>query len=506
MQAMEKLAVLRNSGGSVLTKGLSDAHVQRFLASDPRLAQAIDAAHAAYVDLSREYPDLMAADEAAQVRETQEGFINFYQEDNVNPYVAIAALGPWMITSKGAVVHDSGGYGMLGFGHAPEAVLSAMSRPHVMANVMTPSVSQHRFALALRREVGHTRGACPYSRFLCLNSGSEAVSLAGRIADINTRLMTDPGAPHAGWRVKRVAVKGSFHGRTELPAMYSDSTRKTYAQHLASPRHYEHTLITIEPYDVAQLRRVFEDADREHVHIEAMFLEPVMGEGNPGRAVPREFYAAAREVTRAHGTLLLIDSIQAGIRAQGVLSVVDYPGFEGLDAPDMETYSKALNAGQYPFSVLAVTEHAGNLYRKGVYGNTMTTNPRAMDVASTVLGLLTPELRRNIRERGAEFVQKLEKLATELPGYITRVQGSGLLVSCELAPQFKCYGAGSTEEFMRFHGYGVIHGGTNALRFTPPFNITSAEIDLVIDGVRDALVNGPRKSEPVVAERAQAAA
>ena len=32
----------------------------------------------------------------------------------------------------------------------------------------------------------------------------------------------------------------------------------------------------------------------------------------------------------------------------GSLSVVDYPGYETAEAPDMETYSKALNGGQYP--------------------------------------------------------------------------------------------------------------------------------------------------------------
>ena len=45
---------------------------------------------------------------------------------------------------------------------------------------------------------------------------------------------------------------------------------------------------------------------------------------------------------------------QAGIRAMGSLSVVDYPGYETAEAPDMETYSKALNGGQYPLSVLAL--------------------------------------------------------------------------------------------------------------------------------------------------------
>jgi len=160
----------------------------------------------------------------------------------------------------------------------------------------------------------------------------------------------------------------------------------------------------------------------------------------------------------------------------------------------METYSKALNAGQYPLSVLAVNERAADLYRKGVYGNTMTTNPRAMDVACAVLSQLSDSVRQNIRARGKEFVEKLQKLQHELPGLITKVQGTGLLFSCELADDFKCYGAGSTEEFMRERGIGVIHGGANSLRFTPHFNVSSAEVDLVVNAVKVALLSGPRKS------------
>jgi acetylornithine/succinyldiaminopimelate/putrescine aminotransferase len=293
-------------------------------------------------------------------------------------------------------------------------------------------------------------------------------------------------------------VKGSFHGRTERPALYSDSSRKTYLQHLASFRG-EDSMLTVEPYDIDALKQLFADADRNGWFVEAMFLEPVMGEGDPGRGVPPAFYAAARELTKAHGSLLLVDSIQAGLRAHGVLSVVDYPGFEGLEAPDMETYSKALNAGQYPLSVLAVNERAAGLYRKGVYGNTMTTNPRALDVACAVLSQLTPALRANIRDRGVEALAKLEKLKAELGGLITKVQGTGLLFSCELAPQFKGYGTGSTEEWLRERGLGVIHGGANSLRFTPHFAIEADELDLMVALVKRSLLEGPRQQQAAAA-------
>jgi acetylornithine/succinyldiaminopimelate/putrescine aminotransferase len=496
MNVIEVLKPLRSHAGKVRTTGLDDATVQRLADQFPELVAAVHAAAAQYEAVKQEFADLLDQDEQAQVEAVQAGFINFYPEDAVNPYIALAAAGPWVVTLKGAVVHDSGGYGMLGFGHAPQAIIDVMAKPQAMANVMTPSLSQLRVVRALRKEIGHTRGGCPFARFLCLNSGSESVSLAGRIADVNTKLHTDAGGKHAGKRVKRIAVKGAFHGRTELPALYSDSSRKAYQQHLASYQHHSDQLITIEPYSIDALKQAFADAEANGWYFEAMFLEPVMGEGDPGRAVPPEFYAVARELTKAHGTLLLVDSIQAGLRAHGVLSVVDYPGFEGMEAPDMETYSKALNGGQYPLSVLAVNERAAGLYRKGVYGNTMTANPRALDIAATVLGLLTPELRGNIRARGQEFLDKLAKLRDELGGgLITKIQGTGLLFSCELDPSFKCFGVGSTEEYMRERGIGVIHGGLNSLRFTPHFAVTSAEVDLVIEHIRHALLHGPRKSQ-----------
>jgi len=498
MAVTDALAPLRAHTGKRRTHGLDDATVARFAAAHPALAEAIDAAVAEYARVREEFPELLNLDEDAQVDALQAGFVNFYAHDAVNPYVALAARGSWVVTLNGAVLYDCGGYGMLGFGHTPQKIIDAMAKPQVMANIMTPNLSQLRFSRAMRNAIGQSRGGCPYSKFLCLNSGSESVGLAARIADVNTKLMTDPGARHAGRQVKRLVVKGSFHGRTDLPALYSDSSRKTYMQFLASYRG-EDSVIAIEAYDIDALKKVFGDADANGWFIEAMFLEPVMGEGDPGRSVPPAFYAAARELTKSHGSLLLVDSIQAGLRAQGVLSIVDYPGFEKLEAPDMETYSKALNAAQYPLSVLAVTERTANLYRSGIYGNTMTTNPRALDVGCAVLEMLTPALRDNIRNRGREAIDKLEKLKGELGGLITKVQGTGLLFSCELDPRFKGYGTGSSEEWLREHGLGVIHGGANSLRFTPHFVAQSDEIELIVSMVKRALLEGPRQQEQVAA-------
>lgn len=481
MGMIDNLKSLRAHRGTVRTPGLSDEYLERF-ADDADLQLAVAEATAAHQALSADpaMAPAMKLDEDALCEHVQADYLNFYDAASVNPYIALAARGPWLITSHGAVLHDSGGYGMLGFGHGPQSVLETMHKPWVMANVMTPSLTHLRFAEALKREVGHARGSCPFPKFLAMNSGSESVTVACRISDVLAKQR------HGTRTVKFLALKGAFHGRTDRPAQASDSSLPRYRQHLQSFSDL-HNLITVPPNDVEALEDAFAKADEDGVYIEMMLMEPVMGEGNPGLAITRAFYDAARRLTLAHGTLLLVDSIQAGLRTTGSLSIVDYPGFEDCEAPDLETYSKALNAGQYPLSILAMSQRAADSFRRGIYGNTMTTNPRALEVATTVLEQVTPALRQNIQDRGVEFLEQLRAVQRAFPELVTKVQGTGLLISCELVPSIAVVGFGGIEEHCRRHGMGVIHGGVNSLRFTPHFAITSKEITLICDVLRDAL-------------------
>ena len=53
--------------------------------------------------------------------------------------------------------------------------------------------------------------------------------------------------------------------------------------------------------------------------------------------------------------------------------------------------------------------------------------------------------------------------------------------------QAQVVGLQGLETWCRRHGLGVIHGGRNALRFTPHFAVTSAEVDLIVSIVREGL-------------------
>lgn len=498
MEQIKKLQKMASYASDRQTIGLKEHVVEKALRTDPRLAEAVDTAFERHTQLTKEFPEILRMNEHAQIAALQENFLNFYAADAVNPYVALSGNGPWVVTSCGAVIFDCGGYGMLGFGHAPDSILEVLGETQCMANIMTASFAQKRFADRINREIGHRRTNQKkpvFDKYICLNSGSEAVTLAARLSDINAKNMTDPGGRYAGKRIKFLALKGAFHGRTDRPSQVSDSSLPHYKNALASFRDRDN-LLTVAPNDVIGLEAVFSAAERDGIFIEAMFVEPVMGEGDPGKAISPDFYAKARALTEAHGALLIVDSIQAGLRTHGCLSIVDYPGFTSLPAPDIETYSKALNAGQYPFSVLALSKRVVPLYKVGVYGNTMTTNPRALGVAALVLDRLTPKIRANIQERGREFVERFKDLQKELPTLIEEVQGTGLLFSVKInEKRMKVLGETGLEILLRRRGIGVIHGGTNSLRFTPVFDVTSEHINLVIDIVGDALRSSDRKTE-----------
>jgi acetylornithine/succinyldiaminopimelate/putrescine aminotransferase len=331
---MALLEQMRNASGTPETIGLPDNVILDFMSSDNTLIQAIEEAYAKHSQFPSE--KLMMAEDDL-VKDLQQDYVNFYAPATVNPYVAIAGRGPWIVTSHGAVLHDNGGYGMLGGGHGPTEIIEAMSENHVMANVMTPSFSHARMAKALRKELGHTRGSCPFSKFICMNSGSESMTVAMRICDVNSKIMTGPGGRHEGKPVKLLAIERAFHGRTDRPAQISHSCKGAYDKNLKTFSERDN-LILVPSNNVAALQDAFADAEKNGYFIESMSIEPVQGEGNPGQCIDRDFYDEARRLTNENGSMLIIDSIQAGIRGQGTLSVVDYEGFQDAEAPDLETW------------------------------------------------------------------------------------------------------------------------------------------------------------------------
>ena len=85
-----------------------------------------------------------------------------------------------------------------------------------------------------------------------------------------------------------------------------------------------------------------------------------MGEGNPGKALTPEFYNFVRGKTNKYDIPLVIDSVQAGLRTNGCLSVSEYRNFQDYAIPDFEIFSKAITNGHYPLSIIGINKKYSN--------------------------------------------------------------------------------------------------------------------------------------------------
>jgi acetylornithine/succinyldiaminopimelate/putrescine aminotransferase len=473
------------TGQNKICPGLSDTEIDKFSKNSPDLVHAISSAETVWNSIA---PDIKSKDPKALLDYLQEHILNFYPPDSRAPYVALAAKGPWVVTTEGSVVYDSGGYGMLGLGHAPDIIQKELLKEDFMANVMTASLAQKKATSVLKHAIGEKKDGGPYAAFAFLNSGSEANNLALRLTELYASTLSGEKSPQ-GKKTGLLTLKKGFHGRTDAPARVSDSSSAAY-KNLPIMGKLLEDVYKVEMNDVAGIKAAFAEAKKNNTFICAAVVEPVMGEGNAGLSMTPEFYKELRKCTKEEKSLLIIDSIQAGLRAHGVLSIVDYPEMKGIEGPDFETFSKAINGGQFPISVIAMTKEIKALSVSGpvVYGNTMTSNPKAMNIVSAVLKSITPEVQQNIVKQGKYFLDRLTDLAKRYPKIIDSAQGTGLLLSMRLKSEFKVEGAGGVEVKMRRAGVNVIHSSGNALRFTPHFKVTNEEIDLIIR-VLESVIN-----------------
>lgn len=409
---------------------------------------------------------LQRARYAKRVPVSYRPWLPLYAPEKRKGFVPAGSDGPWVVTQRGSVLYDASGYGMLSFGHAPAQILAALAEPVHQANLATPHPAQTAFSEAVAPHL-------PGRSLACLNSGSEANSLALRIANMHRRP-----------RSVVVTVRHSFHGRTERPAMVSESSAATYRTTLAEYRRPQPVRV-VELNSVESVHATFDALEREGVFPECTVLEPVLGEGLPATAVTPSFYGALHRRTHAAGGLVLVDSVQAGLRCHGVLSVCDYPGFETQPAPDMETFSKAIHGGQFPVSLLAVGGRARWRYTHTVYGNTLTANARGLAVATACLEAMTPHVRSNVVEMGRRLRVALEEVCC--PHLVEAVRGVGLLLALQLRPTVDPQ---RVVDLLLQAGLVVAEGGHGCVRLTPWFHMSAREVELVAVLVGEVL--GPR--------------
>ncbi|MBH5337889.1 acetylornithine transaminase [Streptomyces pactum] len=337
-----------------------------------------------------------------------------------------------------------GGIAVNSLGHAHPAVVRAVSEQiATLGHISNLYIAEPPVALAERLLQLFDRPG----RVYFANSGAEAVEAAVKIG-------------RRTGRTHMVSTTGGFHGRTMGALSLTGQPAK---QGPFLPLLDEVTQV---PYGDADALRAAVTTDTALV-----IIEPVQGE-NGVIVPPAGYLAAAREITRATGTLLVLDEIQTGIGRTGHWFEHQAHGVE----PDVVTLAKGLAAG-LPIGATIAFGPAAELLTPGQHGSTFGGNPVACAAALAVLDTIAADgLLDQVKHTGERLRNGIEALRHPLVG---RVRGSGLLLGIVLTESL----AQQVQQAAQDAGLLVNAVAPDVIRLAPPLILD----DTVVDAFLQAL-------------------
>ncbi|HEY8496438.1 MAG TPA: acetylornithine transaminase [Limnochordales bacterium] len=292
--------------------------------------------------------------------------------------------------------------------------------------------------------------------FFC-NSGTEANEAA-------IKLVRRWGRKNGQNRYKIITAQKSFHGRT-LGSLAATGQPKYHEGFEPLPGGFVHVPFN----DVDALKAAIDD---ETV---AVMLEPVQGEGGVYPADPG-YLRAVRELCDAHGLLLILDEVQAGLGRTGRLFAFEHYGIR----PDVLTLAKALGGG-IPIGAMLARDEVAQAFAPGAHGTTFGGNPFACRVGLAVLDTIVGQ---DLPKAAAEAGEHLRRALADLGrrrGWIREVRGLGLMVGVELA------GVAAPRVQAEAQARGLLLNaiGQSILRLLPPLIVRRAELDEAV-GILEA--------------------
>jgi acetylornithine aminotransferase len=289
-------------------------------------------------------------------------------------------------------------------------------------------------------------------------------SLGGRVFFANSGTEATEAAIKLSRRTGRtriIALEGSFHGR---------STGALALTHKAAYREPFEPLIPevvfVPPGDAEALTGAVDDATA------AVFLEPVQGEAGV-RELSVDYLRLARELTSAHGALLVVDEIQTGIGRTGDWFAHQASGI----VPDAMTLAKGLGGGVPIGALVTFGPDVTALLTTGQHGTTFGGNPLACAAGLAVLDTIE-------RDHLLEHVRRVATLLDDvrIEG-VAGTRGRGLLRAIELD------GIPSAAVMVAARDAGFIVNAVTptALRLTPPLVISEEQLQGFLDALPSIL-------------------
>lgn len=332
-----------------------------------------------------------------------------------------------------------GGIAVNALGHAdPEWVAAVSAQAATLTHVSNFFATEPQVQLAER--LLDITGAPEGSRVFLCNSGTEANEAAIKMA-------------RRTGRTRMLALEHSFHGRSTgaLALTHKEAYRAPFAPLIESVE-------WIPANDITALESALVAGD-----VAALFIEPIQGEAGV-RPLTTEYLSAARELTLAHGTLLVADEVQTGIGRTGTWLAMQAHGI----VPDVVTLAKGLGGG-FPIGAVVGFGQAGALLGRGQHGSTFGGNALASAAALATLDA--------IRDRGLlAHVKALGEWIKETVGAldgVREVRGEGLLLGIALEAEI----SSAVAEAAIAAGFIVNAPSPDTIRLAPSLTLTQEEAE-----------------------------
>jgi acetylornithine/succinyldiaminopimelate/putrescine aminotransferase len=340
-------------------------------------------------------PSPAAAASAPAAQDEARFLLPVYEQLAIEP---VSGRGVVLRTRDGRELLDFyGGHAvaLLGYGHPRllAALAGQAGELFFQSNVVPLAVR----ARAARRLVQF--GPAGLSHAFLVNSGAEANENALRLALRHT------GRGHV------VALSGGFHGRTAAAAAVSHGSGNAPPAWYGFPR---------APFDVTFVPRgdlAALEAALATAPTAALILEPVQGLAG-AVALGGAYLAAARELTRRAGALLIFDEVQCGMGRTGQPFAAQTWGV----TPDLLTTAKGLAGGLPAGALLAAPEIAARV-RRGDLGSTFGGGPLACALIEAVIATIADDdLLARVRQLSLRIRETCQV------GPVASIQGEGFLL------------------------------------------------------------------------------
>jgi len=298
-----------------------------------------------------------------------------------------------------------------------------------------------------------------FDKMLLVNSGAEAVESAIKLVRKYFYYKNEN-------KYKIVTALNSFHGRT-LAALTATGQDRFHVGYSPLPEGFCYT-----PFNDLDALKELVNVDNT---IGAVMLECVQGEGGVN-VIDFEYLIGVYALCKSKGLLLILDEVQTGMGRTGKLFAFEHFGIQ----PDIITLGKGL-AGGFPIGALLATSEVAGGFKTGDHGSTFGGNQLACAAASVVVNeLKSPKFLESIEKKGAHLVERLTKLKKY--SFVEDIRGMGLLQALKLNDKLNSLEVAGK---MLSKGFIMNVAGNNTLRFCPPFVITKAQIDSMVDGLSE---------------------